>query len=159
MVQNLFEEPFMAVLAKEHHLAKKDSLDLKSIENENILIFKDGDCFGEPIMQALSSINQHVSEPISLCIETQIRSLETLCYMVSSGLGISILPMSATQAPTFQSTNLVAVPFKNNILKRDIAMAWRASFPRHKAIDTIRKAIFSSQNIDTDKKTLAGLTS
>lgn len=159
VVQPLFDEPFMAVLSREHPLATRDSLDLKSIEKENILIFKDGDCFGEPIMQALDNINQNTSNQISLSIETKIRSLETLCYMISSGLGISIMPMSATQAPTFQSTNLVSVPFRNNILKRSIAMAWRASFPRHEAIDTVRKAIFSSQNIDADKRTLAGLTS
>ena len=67
-------------------------------------------------------------------------SLETLRNMVALGLGVSILPSSATASSACALHALAARPLQSAPV-RSIALAWRASFPRHKAIDALRCAI------------------
>ena len=62
-------------------------------------------------------------------------------HMVASGLGITILPLSAAESSLYSSDVLVTRPFTEPSPSRTVALAWRASFPRHKAIDALRKAI------------------
>ena len=66
-------------------------------------------------------------------------SLETLRYMVAAGLGLTILPRSAAETGLCAANRLVARPLMGG--SRRLALAWRASFPRHKAIDVLRKSI------------------
>ena len=68
-------------------------------------------------------------------------SLETLRHMVASGLGLTILPASAAESSLYSSDVLVTRPFAEPSPSRTVALAWRASFPRHKAIDALRAAI------------------
>ncbi|HSX84781.1 MAG TPA: LysR substrate-binding domain-containing protein, partial [Cellvibrio sp.] len=68
-------------------------------------------------------------------------SLETLRHMVASGLGLTILPASAAESSLYSSDVLVTRPFIEPSPSRTVALAWRASFPRHKAIDALRAAI------------------
>jgi LysR family hydrogen peroxide-inducible transcriptional activator len=70
---------------------------------------------------------------------TEGNSLETLRYMVAAGLGVSILPRSAAENSACATLRLVARPLVG--ANRKLALAWRASFPRHKAIDVLRKSI------------------
>jgi LysR family hydrogen peroxide-inducible transcriptional activator len=64
--------------------------------------------------------------------------------MVSSGLGITVLPNSAAIGAVDRSDGLVIKPFAEISPSRTTAIAWRASFPRHKAIDALRNAIYLS---------------
>ena len=63
-------------------------------------------------------------------------SLETIRNMVASGLGVSVLPASALGS-RYASRLLRAVPFTAPIPSRKVALAWRASFDRPMAIETL----------------------
>jgi LysR family hydrogen peroxide-inducible transcriptional activator len=64
--------------------------------------------------------------------------------MVASGLGITILPTTAASGPHLAEGLLVAKPFTDPAPTRTVALAWRASFPRLKAIDALRQSIARS---------------
>jgi LysR family hydrogen peroxide-inducible transcriptional activator len=64
---------------------------------------------------------------------------------VASGLGITILPHSAAVASHYAMDSLVVKPFAGTAPKRTVALAWRASFPRHKAVDVLRDAIHAAR--------------
>ena len=49
--------------------------------------------------------------------------------------------MSAAQSFLYAPKLLTTRPFADPAPKRTLAMAWRMSFPRHKAIDVLRTAI------------------
>jgi LysR family hydrogen peroxide-inducible transcriptional activator len=66
--------------------------------------------------------------------------------MVASRLGVTILPQTAAEAPLYAPNLLVTRPFASPAPKRSLAMAWRVSFPRHKAIDLLRRAIQASSS-------------
>ena len=68
-------------------------------------------------------------------------SLETLKHMVASGLGITVLPKSAADVVTYGEHSLAVRPFSEPAPRRTIALAWRASYPRHEAIDILTSAL------------------
>ena len=66
--------------------------------------------------------------------------------MVASGLGLTILPQTAAHSPYYSPDLLVTRPFARPVPKRTLCLAWRVSFPRHKAIDLLRHAIQASSS-------------
>jgi len=142
VVQPLYEEPFVLLLPKQHPLAKKKDIRHRDLDGENVLMMGEGHCFRDQVIEALPHINQHPTKVAPIRTMTEGSSLETLCYMVASGLGITILPQSATIAAQYRGASLTTRPFAGVTPARTTALAWRASFPRHKAIDALRNAIY-----------------
>ncbi|MDP2246751.1 MAG: LysR substrate-binding domain-containing protein, partial [Nitrosomonadales bacterium] len=71
-------------------------------------------------------------------------SLETIRYMVTSGVGMTILPSTAC-VPTREENRMLAFrPFNEPVPVRRVALAWRKSFPRPQAIEAVRQAILSA---------------
>ena len=160
VVQPLFEEPCMAVMPPNHRLAKQCSVNAKDLEKEHILLLGEGHCFRDQVIEAIPNINQYHYAEMPADVDTQANSLETLCTMVTTGLGITILPQTAVKGSsvcTACNSDLVAVPFDVDGPKRTLAIAWRAGFPRYKAIEAVRNAIYASYNLDFDHQKLPKL--
>ena len=68
-------------------------------------------------------------------------SLETIRHMVASGLGVSILPLSAVDSHHYSPGVLDIRPMTAPVPFRTVAIAWRASFPRPKAIEVLADSI------------------
>ena len=60
--------------------------------------------------------------------------------MVASGLGVSVLPASAL-TPRYATKLLKVVPFSSPVPSRKVALAWRASFDRPLAVETLAGAL------------------
>ena len=144
VVQPLYEEAFVVLLPKDHALASQTAIKKSDLDNENILMMGEGHCFRGQVTEILPNINQNRSSEASIRTMTEGSSLETLCHMVSSGLGITVLPNSAAIGAVDRSDGLVIKPFTEISPSRTTAIAWRGSFPRHKAIDALRNAIYLS---------------
>ena len=140
VTQVVYEEPFVVLMHKSHPLAKKKKIDPMQLDEENVLLLGEGHCFRDQILDSCPNLRTSL-EANSAQIRTAAEgsSLETLRHMVATGLGITVLPMSATMNSAYQ--DLVTVPFKKPVPNRAVALAWRASFPRHKAIDALRESI------------------
>ena len=95
-----------------------------------------GHCFSNQVMEACPELQGRGSEVL------QGNSLETIRNMVASGLGITVLPCSANSA-RYGSPLLKVVPFQAPIPARRIAIAWRRSFGRPKAIAAVVKAVLA----------------
>ncbi|MGS2722904.1 LysR substrate-binding domain-containing protein [Porticoccus sp. GXU_MW_L64] len=149
VTQPLYTESFVALLPKNHPLASKKSVSPADLDKENVLLMGEGHCFRDQVLEAMPNINQ-TQDDSSIRTHTEGSSLETLRHMVATGLGVSVLPMSAALgSPSYEGT-LITRPFTGICPSRTAALAWRASFPRHKAIDALRNAIQKSPlpNID-----------
>jgi len=70
-------------------------------------------------------------------------SLETIRHMVATGMGITVLPRLASTQPYYNADLLLTRPFTAPAPTRQIALAWRKSFPRPKVIDILEQAIQS----------------
>jgi LysR family hydrogen peroxide-inducible transcriptional activator len=60
--------------------------------------------------------------------------------MVASNLGITVLPMSATIS-RYQNALVKAIPFRQPVPTRKIALAWRKSYGRVQAVEAVANAI------------------
>ncbi len=132
----LYEEPFVALLPKSNPLAKQTSIHRKDLSKETVLLLGEGHCFRDQILKTCP--NCYKPDELQQTIEGT--SLETLRHMVASGMGITILPSTATQVKHYSAT-LCTKPFDKNGPQRTVALAWRASFPRTKAIDALIAAL------------------
>jgi LysR family hydrogen peroxide-inducible transcriptional activator len=64
--------------------------------------------------------------------------------MVASGVGITVLPCTAAGVDRF-SENLVCVrPFAGEAPRRQVALAWRKSFPRVETVSALAEAVVSA---------------
>lgn len=141
VTQKLYKEPFVALLPSDHSLSNKESISSTDLTQENVLLLGEGHCFRDQIMDAYPSLGTSDNDFIRTASEGS--SLETLRHMVASGIGITILPESAAMS-RYQENSLVIRPLSNNHAQREVALAWRASFPRYKAIDVLRQSIQQS---------------
>lgn len=141
VTQALYEESFVVLMPHNHPLAAKTEIDPSELSEQKMLLLGEGHCFRDQVLTTCPSI-QHSGE-VSSNVRTAAEgsSLETLRHMVASGLGITILPESAAISNIYSSNLLVTRPFMAPAPSRTVALAWRASFPRHKAIDALRKSI------------------
>jgi LysR family hydrogen peroxide-inducible transcriptional activator len=143
VTQSLYEEPFVVLMTKDHPLAQRESISAKHLENEQVLLLGEGHCFRDQVLDVCPTLlNKDHHDPLQSVVEGS--SLETLKYMVASGLGITVLPKSAASFD-HDSNTLVTRPLSPSTSHRTVALAWRASFPRPQAIEVLSQAIRKCQ--------------
>ncbi len=145
VTQVLFEEPFVVLLPKGHRLAQQENIRQEDLQQENVMLLGEGHCFRDQVLEACPNVGR-ASDVAHEHTAAQGNSLETLRHMVASGLGITVLPESAAGTAHYSEQLLVTRPFVGEAPTRTVALAWRVSFPRPKAIDALRKAILQSRS-------------
>ena len=148
LTRPLYDEPFMMVMPKGHELAGQQEIDSRQMNEIRMLLLGEGHCFRDQVLEACPTLNQSFHDQHTV---TEGSSLETIRMMVASGLGTSVLPLSAIE--NHPATELIEVrPFKQPQPMRTVAVAWRASFPRPQAIDVLVEAInHCSVKVSKDK--------
>ncbi|OGI47654.1 MAG: LysR family transcriptional regulator [Candidatus Muproteobacteria bacterium RBG_16_65_34] len=137
----LYEEPFALVLPAGHALARKARLTVDELRRENLLLLGPGHCFRDQVLSVCPVCESPADDEHSIQRTLEGSSLETIRHMVASGVGITLLPCTAVASPRHERRLLTARRFPGAQPTRRIALAWRASFPRPKAIAALRAAI------------------
>lgn len=139
VTQILFDEPFVVLMPSSHALAIKTEIAPADINPHELLVLGEGHCFRDQLLASQPHWRSLVGEAAGQRSRpAEGNTLETLRYMVAAGLGVAVVPQSAA-VPSLAALNLVARPYLG--ANRTLALAWRASFPRHKAIALLRAAI------------------
>lgn len=134
VTQELYTEPLMLVMPASHSLASKAVISSQDLEGQSLLLLSEGHCLRDQVLAACSQLSIDATSSI------ETSSVETLRHMIAIGLGVSLLPSSAVASALYAPQALAARPLISAPVRR-LALAWRASFPRHKAIDLLRRAI------------------
>lgn len=147
VTQPLFDEPFVLLLPADHRLANKTAVAATDLDPEEMLLMGDGDRFREQVLAAFPHLSV-LQGPGILAKRNLTRgiTLEALRHMVASKLGVTILPQAAAEAPLYAPNLLITRPFESPSPRRTLILAWRVSFPRHKAIDVLRRTIQASSS-------------
>jgi LysR family hydrogen peroxide-inducible transcriptional activator len=134
----VYDEPFVVVMPEDHPLAGEKCVDPAALASHRVLLMGEGHCFRDQVLEACPGLQQAIQDDYaSGHAVVEGSSLETLKHMVATGLGITVLPRSAADLATYGGKALVAREFTDPVPKRTIALAWRVSYPRHQAIDTL----------------------
>lgn len=132
----VYDEPFNVVVSADHPWARKTAIRPRDLAKERVLLLNTGHCFSNQVAEACPELDRSGGEM------QQGNSLETIRNMVASGLGITVLPCSAT-GEKYRNKLLKVVPFSEPAPSRRVALAWRRSFSREKAVEVLARAIAS----------------
>jgi len=150
----LYDEPFVVLLPAGHPLAERESLTAEELAKEQLLLLGPGHCFRDQELEScpplVEAVTRHAGAT-SPALVTEGSSLETIRHMVASGLGITVLPLSAATAMQYHEDILAVRPFAPPVPFRTVALAWRVTFPRPKAIDVLSLAASQCRVIEKAK--------
>lgn len=147
LTRSVYDEPFMMLLPKEHSWSAKKYIDAANLPETELLMLGEGHCFRDQVLESCPTLTQSSSELHTI---TEGSSLETIRMMVASGLGASVLPLSAVTNSHYRSDMVITRPFKTPAPMRTVAVAWRASFPRPQAIETLIQALGRCQLAESE---------
>ncbi len=141
VTQAVYDEPFRVVMPASHTWAKKTRIAAADLCDETLLLLSTGNCFRDQVMQACAGAKRAVNAGLQQSLEGS--SLETIRQMVASGVGMTVLPTTAAEARTADTRLTVTKHFAAPAPSRRIALAWRRSFPRLRAVQAVRDALLA----------------
>ena len=141
VTQAVYDEPFRAVMPAGHGWAKKSRIATVDLCSENLLLLSSGNCFRDQVLQACAGAQRAINAGLQQSLEGS--SLETIRQMVASGVGITVLPSTAAECRTADTKLTATKSFASPEPVRRIALAWRKSFPRARAVQAVRGALLA----------------
>lgn len=117
-------DPFSLVCPKDHALAHTAPVKPRALEDETLLLLRDGHCLRGHALDACALADRHESAAL------EATSLHTLVQMVDNGLGVTLLPQVAIDAGILRGTQLVARPLDGPRAARDLGLVWRRGTAR-----------------------------
>ncbi len=141
----LYDEAFAVAVPANHALAKRKSISAEELKAETMLLLGTGHCFRDHVLEVcpeyarFASLSSSGSEGIRKSFEGS--SLETIKYMVASGMGVTVVPQLSV--PKEVQPHIRYVKFTAPAPTRRVVLAWRRTFPRYEAIAALRNAIYA----------------
>jgi LysR family hydrogen peroxide-inducible transcriptional activator len=136
VAQPVYDEAFRALVPAHHPWAKLKGIEPAWLLDEPLLMLGAGNCFRDQVLDLCAQTSAPGTPQI-----LEGSSLETIRYMVASGIGVSVLPSSCADAIPKSDKLLRIRPFVDPTPTRRVGLVWRSSFPRHQAIDLLRLAL------------------
>ena len=137
----LYDEPFVVAVPKGHALAKRRSIPAEELKQQTMLLLGTGHCFRDHVLEVCPEYARFASDAEGIRKSFEGSSLETIKYMVSSGMGITVVPRLSV--PDDIQPHIRYVPFAKPAPTRRVVLAWRRSFTRYEAIAALRNAIYA----------------
>jgi LysR family hydrogen peroxide-inducible transcriptional activator len=135
VAQPVYDEMFRALVPAGHPWAKLKAVEVGRLLDEQLLMLGRGNCFRDQVLDLCTRAGAGGPQVL------EGSSLETIRLMVASGVGVTVMPASAVDGLPKDDPLLRARPFVEPAPMRRVGMVWRASFPRHQAIDLLRRAL------------------
>ncbi len=142
----LYDEPFVAAVPAKHPLAQRASITAEELKQEDMLLLGTGHCFRDHVLEVCPEYARFASpaegrEGIRKSFEGS--SLETIKYMVASGMGVTVVPQLSV--PAEPQTHIRYIPFSAPVPTRRVVLAWRRTFTRYEAIAALRNCIVACE--------------
>ena len=141
----LYDEPFMAAVPTGHALAKRKQITAEELKAETMLLLGTGHCFRDHVLEVCPEYARFAGpadgarEGIRKSFEGS--SLETIKYMVASGMGVTVVPQLSV--PKELQPHIRYVKITAPVPTRRVVLAWRRTFPRYEAIAALRNCIYA----------------
>ncbi len=140
-VAPLYDEPFMAAVPVNHPLAKRKSITAEELKQETMLLLGTGHCFRDHVLEVCPEYARFSSDAEGIRKSFEGSSLETIKYMVASGMGVTVVPQLSV--PKDKQPHIRYVAFADPVPTRRVVLAWRRTFTRYEAIAALRNAIYA----------------
>lgn len=131
----LFQDRFWLAVPAKHPLANRKRLREKDLQDEEILLLEDGHCLRDQALEVCKLAGARERA------DFRATSLNTLTQMVSSGLGVTLLPEMSLETETRRARGITVHPFTRPSPARTVGLAWRRSSPREADFKLLGKEI------------------
>ena len=138
VAQPVYDEVFRLLCPTDHPLAKQKSVTADVLMDAQLLMLGPGNCFRDQVFDLCSLASKQAGASPHIL---EGSSLETIRHMVASGVGVTVMPASAVDGISPKDPLLRVRPFVEPQPMRRVALVWRATYPRYRAIDVVRKAV------------------
>jgi LysR family hydrogen peroxide-inducible transcriptional activator len=142
-VAPLYDEPFMAAVPKTHALAKRKSISTEELKRETMLLLGTGHCFRDHVLEVCPEYARFSSDAGGIRKSFEGSSLETIKYMVASGMGVTVVPRLSV--PKDPQPHVKYIRFTAPVPTRRVVLVWRRTFTRYEAIAALRNAIYACE--------------
>ncbi|MBI3522982.1 MAG: hydrogen peroxide-inducible genes activator [Betaproteobacteria bacterium] len=136
LTQAVYDEAFRVLLPADHAWTKMKKVEPSRLLDEPLLMLGAGNCFRD---QVLDLCAQASAPGMPKILEGS--SLETIRYMVASGIGVTVMPASCADLIPKDDHLLRVRPFVEPTPTRRVGLVWRSSFPRLQAIELLHQAL------------------
>ncbi len=140
-VAPLYDEPFLAAVPSSHPMARRRTVTAEELKNETMLLLGTGHCFRDHVLEVCPEYARFASDAEGIRKSFEGSSLETIKYMVASGMGITVVPRLSV--PAEPQPHVAYVPFSEPVPTRRVVLAWRRTFPRYEAIAALRNCVYA----------------
>jgi len=142
-VAPLYDEPFMVAVPTGHTLARRKSITAEELKQETMLLLGTGHCFRDHVLEVCPEYARFASDAEGIRKSFEGSSLETIKYMVASGMGVTVVPQLSV--PKQVQPHIRYVPFAKPVPTRRVVLAWRRTFPRYEAVAALRNCIYACE--------------
>jgi LysR family hydrogen peroxide-inducible transcriptional activator len=141
-VQAVYDEPFVVAVPRRHAWTRRKAIASTDLANETMLLLGSGHCFRDQVLDVCPERPREPETAVDGMQRTfEGSSLETIRQMVATGIGITVMPRTAMPARVPRQSLVAYLPFRNPPPHRRVVLAWRRSFTRTEAVESLRQAI------------------
>jgi LysR family transcriptional regulator, hydrogen peroxide-inducible genes activator len=140
-VAPLYDEPFLAAVPRTHPMAQRESITAEELKNETMLLLGTGHCFRDHVLEVCPEYARFSSGAEGIRKSFEGSSLETIKYMVASGMGVTVVPRLSV--PAEPQPHVAYIPFTEPAPTRRVVLVWRRTFPRYEAIAALRNCVYA----------------
>ena len=140
VAQAVYDEEFRLLCPADNPLAKQKMVKASALLETQLLLLGPGNCFRDQVLDLCSPTSRQTGTSLHIL---EGGSLETIRLMVASGIGVTVMPASAVDSISAKDPLLRVLPFADPQPVRRVALVWRATYPRYRAIDVVRKALLN----------------
>lgn len=137
--EDLYYEPFIGYVSKDHPLAEKEKLSVEDLERNNLWLLNEGHCFRD---QAVKLCKQQRKEILDNSkIEFESGNLETLKQLVEQDFGMTLLPFLAKNQIDEQCARAHLRFFERPVPRRKVRIAYGREYLKKNIIQAFKQEI------------------
>ena len=132
----LYNEPFFVAVNNQHEFAKKSKIIKEDLREETLLLLGEGHCLRGQVLEVCSYAMTKERK------DFQDTSLETIRHMVSTGIGITLIPQTAIFSKILnQNSPIKYIPFSKPAPARSVGLLFRKNSNRKTCFQNLSELI------------------
>lgn len=140
--EDLYYEPFVGYVSKNHPLAQKDEISTDDLERTNLWLLNEGHCFRDQAVKLCKKQRKDLLANAN--IEFESGNLETLKQLVEQDFGMTLLPFLAKNQIDEQCARAHLRFFKEPIPRRKIRLAYGREYLKKNIIKAFKEEVIQS---------------
>ena len=141
IARELYQEPFLVAVPKEHPLAQLDAVSPAALQKETLLLLGARNCFREQVVEVCPGCMDRSDDAGGELQKTlEGSSLDTICQMVATGAGITVVPATMPLQEDL-GRYIELKPFTPPAPARTIAAYYRRGYARPELINCVASAV------------------